>query len=262
MLRVIDTHCHLDQLGHPEQALENAANAGVEAAICVGTSLNSNQKNLAFSLNPHPVKIFLGLGIHPANIETETIERALQFIRQNIDKAVCVGEIGLDFWQKEIKKNPPKKAEQEEVFRKQLALAKEFSLPVSIHSRGSWQRCLELLKESGVEKAVFHWYSGPVNILQEILAPGFFISATPALMYSPQHQEAVKSAPIERIFLETDSPVFYGEKEGACLPARQGFSAEPKDVFKTLSLVAELKNLSEDTAAERTTANAKEFFNI
>jgi TatD DNase family protein len=253
MLKVIDSHCHLDQLDDPEQALLNAVAAGVEAVVCVGTSLESNLKNLELMQKPSRLKLILGLGIHPTEIESEKIEEGMDFIRQNIRSAACIGEIGLDFWRKEIKKNPQKKAEQEEVFIRQLALAREFALPVSIHSRGSWQRCLEILKGSGVKKAVFHWYSGPLDVLQEIITQGFYISATPALMYSQQHQAAIKSAPLEKIFLETDSPVFYGEEAG-------GFRAEPKDVVKTLELVAKLKEVSPEVVAQTTTSGAGKFF--
>jgi len=255
MLKLIDTHCHLDQLDHIETALKNAIDSGVEAIVCVGVDHLSNLKNLELCQKYSQPKLILALGIHPTEIKPEEIEASLEFIRDNIKKAIAIGEIGLDFWQKGLKKNPQKKLEQEEVFRKQLLLAKDFNLPVSIHSRGSWQRCLEIAKEVGVKKAVFHWYSGPVEILQEILATGFFISCTPALMYSPQHQEAAKAAPIEKLFLETDSPIFYGEGE-------RGFRAEPRDVFKTLQLVAKLKDVPEETVAKITTDNARAFFNF
>ncbi|MDP3143245.1 MAG: TatD family hydrolase [Candidatus Omnitrophota bacterium] len=255
MLKLIDSHCHLDQLTDIVGALERAAQAGVEAVVCVGTNYASDISNLDLIREQQNPKLYLALGIHPTEIETEKIEAALKFINENVKAAVAIGEIGLDFWQKGIKKDPAKKLEQEEVFKKQLALAKEFDLPVSIHSRGSWQRCLELTQESKVKKAVFHWYSGPVDILQEIINAGFFVSATPALMYSPQHQEAMQSAPAEKILLETDSPVFFGERE-------TGFQAEPKDVFKTLKLLSALKGILEEELAQITTQNAKELFGI
>jgi len=255
MLKLIDSHCHLDQTEDIERVLRNAVEAGVEAIVCVGTNYESNLKNLELVQKFQQPKLLLALGLHPTEIETEKIETALEFIRQNINMAVAIGEIGLDFWNKEAKKNPQKKLEQEEVFRKQLLIAKEFDLPVNIHSRGSWVRCLEMVKKAEVKKVVFHWYSGSVEVLKEILAEGFFISATPALMYSPQHQEAIKLAPLERLFLETDSPVFYGEGAG-------GFRAEPKDVFRTLQLVARLKTLSEETVAKTTTENVRAFFKI
>jgi TatD DNase family protein len=108
-----------------------------------------------------------------------------------------------------------------------------------------------MVKERRIEKAVFHWYSGSLSLLDEILSRGYFISATPALAYSPPHREAIKRAPIERILLETDTPVSY-----------QGKEARPKDVLVSLEEVARLKSLDRAMVAEQTTADASRFFGI
>jgi TatD DNase family protein len=80
---------------------------------------------------------------------------------------------------------------------------------------------------------------------------GYFISATPALTYSPPHQEAIKKAPLERILLETDTPVVY-----------QGRESRPEEVRVTLTEVACLKGLEPSIVAEQTTENASRFFKI
>ena len=108
-----------------------------------------------------------------------------------------------------------------------------------------------MVKEMKIERAVFHWYSGSLVLLDEILSRGYYISATPALVYSPPHREAIKRAPIERILLETDTPVSY-----------QGKEARPKDVQVSLKEVARLKKLDPSTVTEQTTANASRFFGI
>jgi TatD DNase family protein len=87
--------------------------------------------------------------------------------------------------------------------------------------------------------------------LGKILADGHFISATPALIYSPPHQEAIKLAPLERILLETDTPVSY-----------QGREARPKDVRISMERVATLKGLDPLKVSEQTTINACRFFRI
>ena len=91
-----------------------------------------------------------------------------------------------------------------------------------------------MIMDAGIEKAVFHWYSGSLETLDDILAGGYHISATPALLYSPQHQAAVKSAPLERILIETDAPVDY-----------QGKATEPVDVLLTLRELAKIKNMDD-----------------
>jgi TatD DNase family protein len=130
-------------------------------------------------------------------------------------------------------------------------MAIEFDRPVIVHCRFSHRRAFEMVRERKIKRAVFHWYSGPVDLLDKILTEGYFISATPALAYSPPHREAIQRAPIERILLETDTPVSY-----------QGREARPKDVRVSLEEVAKLKRLEPSIVAMQTTANASEFFQI
>ncbi len=108
-----------------------------------------------------------------------------------------------------------------------------------------------MVRERKIERAVFHWYSGPLRLLDEILKAGYLISATPALAYSPPHQEAIKRTPTERILLETDTPVSY-----------QGRESRPKDVRITFEEVSKLKGLDPSLVSEQTTQNASRFFQI
>ena len=101
------------------------------------------------------------------------------------------------------------------------------------------------------KRASLPWYSGSLDLLDEILSRGYFVSATPALGYSPLHQEAIKRAPIEKILLETDTPQSY-----------QGREARPKDVQVSLEKVARLKKLNPSIVARQTTVNASHFFDI
>jgi len=140
------------------------------------------------------------------------------------------------------------------VFDTQLKLAREFSLPVIIHSRGAWQDCFQMTKDAGIEKAVFHWYSGPIEILDKIIENGYLVSCTPALEYSRELRSVIEKTPLERILVETDSPVRY--------KSQHPYNAEPKHVLKTLFCLAKLKNITIINAEEITTSNAKRFFNI
>jgi len=256
MHKLIDTHAHLDQIDDIEGALKRAKDSGVEAVVGVGCDYDSNIKLLDIAKLNCGSKVFIALGIHPSEIKDEQIEKTLKQVQENIKNIVAVGEIGLDYWYKPVKKDKSKKEQQREVFRRQLKIAKQHNLPVTIHSRGAWEDCLELSLDEGVQKAIFHWYSGPVDILKKIIQNNYFISATPSLAYSPQHQEAIKEVPLEKLLLETDSPVFFGR------PETGGFRAEPKDVVKTLELVAKLKNISEEEIVSRTNATARELFKI
>jgi len=200
-------------------------------------------------------KIFIALGIHPSEIKEDEIEKTLRLIEENIQNIIAIGEIGLDYWYKPVKKDKSKKEEQREIFKQQLQLAKRYNLPAIIHSRGAWEDCLNFCLDAQIEKAVFHWYSGPVEILKKIIQNNYFISATPALEYSLQHQQAIKESPLDNILLETDSPVFFNKD-------KDGYYSEPKDVTKTLGFVSKIKNISEEDVLKITTKNAEKMFNI
>ncbi|HOX55021.1 MAG: TatD family hydrolase [Candidatus Omnitrophica bacterium] len=254
MIELTDTHAHLDQIENLDSVLKRALEAGVKAIVAVSSDYNSCIRTLEISKNKI-VRILPAFGIHPWEITKEETDKCLEFIKENYHKAVAIGEIGLDYWYKEVKKDKTKKELQQNLYRKQLSIAKEYDLPVIIHSRGAWQDCFTLCKEAGIKKAVFHWYSGPVDILKEIINNDYLVSATPALSYSPQHQDAIKNAPLDSLLIETDSPVFYRNQQG-------GFNSEPKDVTSTLELVSSIKNSEKTVVAEKTLQNAKKFFNL
>jgi len=256
-MTAIDTHAHLDHIEDIAQALKDAADAGVSDIVAVGSDLASNKKNLQIKKQASAPRIHAALGIHPGNIKAEEVDECLQFIRDNRGEAVAIGEIGMDFWYKWVRKDKEKKDEQRDVFRRQLALAREFGLPAIIHTRGTWRECFEITKESGVDRAVFHWYSGPLDVLDDILGRGYFVSASPSLAYSPQSREAISHAPLEQTLIETDSPVFYRYRE-----TEGGFTAGPKDVFRTLEAYAQLKAMDRDKALAIFNANARKIFGL
>ena len=255
-MQIIDTHAHLDHLPDVKQALVRAAQAGVTDIIAVGVDLNANKINRQIKMSTQNPRIHVAFGIHPANIKLEEIEETFRFIREHIREAIAVGETGLDYWYKWVKKDEAAKQAQRDCFQKHLELAREFDLPIIIHSRGAWQDCLDMTKAAGVRRANFHWYSGPVDILKEILSCGFFVSTSPSVGYSPQSREAMSNAPIKQTLIETDAPVFYRTGE------EQGFQAEPKDVVKTLQAYAKLKNMNEQDALLILNNNARKFFGI
>lgn len=243
-MKLVDSHAHLDELTDLSSSLEEAKAAAVAAIVAVGSNLESNQKTLEIAAQ-YPNYIFPAIGYHPWEIKEEEIEKNLLFIQAKLAKCVALGEIGLDY------KAKVKKEIQHKVFNELLDLANLFYKPVIIHCRYSHERALKMILEKKIERAVFHWYSGPLEILDEIIQRGYFISATPALLYSLHHQEAIKRAPLEKVLLETDTPVIY-----------QGIESRPKHVRITLEQVAKLKGLDELMVAEQTTANARHFFQI
>lgn len=256
-MQTYDTHAHLDHLPNLDLALDEAHKAGVEGIVAVSMDLPSCQKNLEIKKNKSRPEIYLAMGMHPSEADLEEVPLCTQLIEENVQELKAIGEIGLDFWYKWVKKDLRKKEEQIKVFHHFLALAKKLNLPVIIHSRGAWQECLDMVKEAGLSKALFHWYSGPVDILEQIMAAGFYVSTGPSLAYSPQSREAISKASIERLLIETDCPVHYKEEN-----SEETFQSSPKDVFRTLKAYCQLKNMKKEDALGIFNSNAKSFFGI
>ncbi len=154
-MQIIDTHAHLDHLENVEAVLAEAAATGVTDIIAVSVDLQACQRNLELAKTISQPRIHPALGIHPGNIDPAQIEVTFQLIREHRKEAVAIGETGLDYWYKWVKKDPAKKEEQREIFHRQLQMAKEFDLPVVIHSRGAWRDCLELTRPPAFKRPFF-----------------------------------------------------------------------------------------------------------
>ncbi len=254
-MSLIDTHAHLDQLENLDEALKSARQAGVEAVGAVSMNLASCRRNLEIKRTFTQPKIYLAMGIHPAEADKEELEPCLKFIREHKDEVSAIGEIGLDFWYKWARKDEEKKRAQRESFLALLDLAREHNVPAIIHSRGTWRECLDTAKNAGVARAVSHWYSGPLDVLEGIIAAGYIISASPALATSAQSREAALRVPIERLLLETDCPVVYKMPD-----SEEEIHSEPKDVSRTLKYYCQLKGLEEEKVVDIFNRNAKIFF--
>ncbi|MBS7619307.1 TatD family hydrolase [Candidatus Bathyarchaeota archaeon] len=249
-MKLIDSHAHLSDLAEVGKVVERAKRVGISAIIAVGANLRTCRSTLALS-EDFPKYVYPALGIHPTEWYTEDVEESLRFVEERVGNCVAVGEIGLDYWDRESRKSEAVQEKQREIYVRQLRIARENGKPVSIHGRGAWSDALNLAKEEDIEKAVFHWYSGPLDVLIELLDSGYFISATPAAEFSRDHRAALAKAPLEKILIETDSPVSY-----------HGAPSEPADLVRTLRALAELKEVSIKEAARMTTLNSEKFFDL
>ncbi len=254
MVRLIDTHAHLDQIEDLTRAVRDASSVGVEGIVAVGMGYDSNQKTLEIA-RQYEDFIYPALGLHPwqlGQMKASEVELTLQQVEEHIEEAVAIGEIGLDY-DKRVESLADRE-HQKTVMVKLVRLARKYDKPVLVHSRYSWMDALEVVAAAGIKRAVFHWYTGPTSVLRKIIAQGYYISATPASEYHAEHRRAVREAPILHLLLETDSPVQYGRE------AR--YISAPKDVRRSLSAVSTIKVVEEASVAEQTTENALRFFSI
>ena len=249
-MRLVDTHAHLSDLEDREGVISRAREAGIEAIVAVGGNLGTSRATLSWA-DEYGGYVHPAVGIHPTEWMGENVEETLSYIDAHVDRCVAVGEIGLDYWNRVARKSEDVRERQREIYVRLLEIAMEHGKPASVHGRGAWEDALGLAREHGPDRIIFHWFSGPLEVLREVLDSGYLISATPAAEFSRDHRAALAEAPLESVVIETDSPVSY-----------HGKRAEPADILLTLRSLAELKGVSEEDVAEVTTLNAEKFFGI
>ncbi len=253
MYQLVDTHAHIGELKFLDQTIEEARRVGLKAVVAMGMDYKSNHLVLNLA-QKHKGVVYPALGLHPSEVARERprLQASLEFIENNIHLAVAVGEIGLDY-DKRVRKHTDKDVQQG-VFRELLQLAKRHDMPVSVHSRYAWKDSLALIRDAGVTRAVFHWFTGFSSTLKELLDEGYYISATPAAEYHEEHRRAVRETPLSRILLETDCPVTYGMEVK--------YTSSLRHIIKPLEAVADIKSMDKRVVAEATTRNAFDFFGL
>ncbi len=254
ILRVFDTHVHLDQLVDPSAAVAEAQAQGLVGMIAVGTDLDANSRILEMCRQWSGI-VFPALGLHPGDIaepDPGRLDSELRFIDENIDAACALGEVGLDYHKRTVAAFS--KDAQKDIFSRVLEIAHVHDKPVLVHSRYAWTDALNLVLESGVTRAVFHWFTGFSSALKGIMEAGFYISATPAVEYHEEHRRAVRAVHLDRLLLETDTPVWYGRSDR--------YQARPVDVVRSLKGVAQLRGESIATVAQMTTLAATRLLGI
>jgi TatD DNase family protein len=253
MLGVVDTHAHLDEIKDLDRVIAESKSAGLSAIVVVGSELESNKRVLDIG-RLYPGFILPALGLHPSSLKETEVDRNLEFIDRHAGDAAAIGEIGLDYHKRVLA--GASKDLQKRVLAGLLRIARSHDKPALLHSRYAWRDCLTMVEESQLENVVFHWYTGPSSVLRDIVGHGYYLSATPAIEYHEEHRRAIREAPLERLLLETDSPVTYGRGSG------HEFEARPVDVFRSLKGAALAKMIDETTVARVTTENAVALFGL
>lgn len=246
---LVDAHAHLcaDEFREDlEAVLAAAAAAGVTRIIAVGETLEDAQANLALAARFPQVKVCTGL--YPTILDREAARALVAFIREHRDVLVGVGEVGLDHW---VVKGDAEREIQREIFAEFIALANALDLPLNVHSRSAGKVAVQFLKAQGARRVLLHAFDGKASAALEGAEAGFFFSVPPSVVRSVQKQKLVRALPLERLLLETDSPVLGPD------PAARN---EPQNLRIACQAVADLKGVSIAEAAERTTANARALF--
>ncbi len=250
---LIDSHCHLylkDLDADLPAVLERAANQGVTRVICPGIDLETSCKSANIAAEHQPV--FAAVGIHP-NYSNDLAGDYLNRLRLLAieEKVVAIGEIGLDYY-----RDYCPRASQQEIFREQLQLAIELDLPVIIHNRSADADVIAILKESGIKIGVAHCFSGGIQLAEQFLELGFYISFAGNLTYKNSDLPIVaQNIPVDRLVVETDAPFL------SPVPFRGKLNEPGWTRFVALKLAA-VKGMEFEEMEAITRRNTKELFGV
>ena len=249
---LVDSHCHLDfpQFDADREAvLQRAEQAGLRALVAVGVGKGPPELDAGLRMAALRPWIYPTIGIHPheAKQADEAAFASLERLAAE-PQVVAVGEIGLDYHYD----HSPRPLQQE-VFVRQMELARRAAKPIIIHCREAWSDCLALLRihwrPHGLP-GIFHCFSGDPAIAREGLEMGFYISFAGNLTFpkAGELREVAQQIPKDRLLVETDAPYL------APVPHR-GRRNEPAFVAAVANQVAVLHGVAPEEMAEQTTRN-------
>ncbi|MBD3343481.1 MAG: YchF/TatD family DNA exonuclease [Chitinivibrionales bacterium] len=249
----IDTHAHLSDLSPTalQQEMASLPRHKVSAVVNAATDLKSAETIIEQCTGYS--SLYGTVGISPFDVMTlpENWESRLRTLAGK-PSIIGIGEIGID------STNPryPSLDRQMPVFEHQLMLAKELSMPAVIHSRGAEKRAVTLCKSLDIQKVIFHCFTGSQDALGMLLDEGYYVSFSGIITFKNQDvKERVVYAPLDRIFIETDTPYL------APVPFR-GKRNRPAWVSHVGKKAAALKNISTERLAEALKKNFNGLFSV
>ena len=239
-MELIDTHAHLgDPLFDDDRdaVLDRAREAGVLAVVTVGETLQDARRNLELA-ETHAGVIRPAAGLYPTYLDLEQAVAMDGLIRENRDRLVAIGEVGLDYWKV---RDEADQQVQREIFGRFIELSLDLDLPLNVHSRSAGRHAVALLLERGARRVQLHAFDGKPSAALPAVEAGYFFSIPPSVVRSRQKQKLVRQLPLSCLLLETDSPVL-----GPVPSVRN----EPANIRVALQTVSEIKGVREEELAE------------
>ncbi len=264
-MRLFDTHCHLDSErfdGEIDAVLDRAKDAGVEAILTVGCVRDAKTIRRAYDIaETHRDWITTSIGVHPHDAQVLNPEREdAEFIFGEIEKLAeeplvrAIGETGLDYFY-----DHAPRVLQQDVFRRQIALARKVKKPLIVHTRDAAPDTLAILKEEKANDVggIIHCFSEDWAFAKQALDLGFVASFSGIVTFKKAAavQEAAIKQPADAMLIETDAPYL------APVPKR-GKRNEPSFVAHTATRLAELRGEDPEALGEQTFANAQRLFGL
>ena len=232
--------------------LNDSHKAGVEK-ICITSSNLDDVKN-AKKITEKYKNLYYSVGFHPHN----AMDFKIEFLKDmsvylNDPKAICLGEMGLDF-----NRNFSSKEEQILCFESQLSLANSISKPLFLHQRDAHEEFLSVLDNHKFnQKLIVHCFTGNLSELEEYLKRDFYIGITGwvcDLKRGKELRECINQIPEDKLLIETDSPYLS--------PRKKIRRNEPKFLIDVAEEVATLRNETKESIINSSYENSLNFFNL
>lgn len=251
---LIDSHVHTDdERLHPrqQQVLQAARAANIIAQIVPGISRRLWPRVKALC-DDHE-DLFPCYGLHPCFHDEHTVEDISELAYWlGRERPVAVGECGLDYHIAD-----PDKSRQQHTFASQLALAREFDLPIVIHARKAVEDVIDMIRSSGHCRGMIHSFNGSAQQADKLINLGYRLSFGGAVTYDRAHRlrKLVAELPLDALLLETDAP----DQTDA---AHQGRCNEPAFLVDIWQSISALRTEAPETIAAATTNNAIALFKL
>ncbi len=251
---IFDSHAHyLDSRfdDDRDKVLTSLLGGEVCGIIENGTTAASSRK--AVDLAHRYDAVWAAVGIHPEEAASATADDivAIEHLAAD-DKAVAIGEIGLDYHYEEY----CPRTVQQHWFRTQLELADRLELPVVVHDREAHEDTLRLLQEYR-PAGVVHCFSGSVEMARELLKLDLYIGIGGVVTFKNARKtvEIAAMLPLDRLLLETDAPYL------APAPHR-GHRCDSGLIRHTADTIAALRGITTDELLDITAANARRLYRL
>ena len=257
---LVDCHAHLADPSFDvdrDAVRRRALAGGVAVVLVVGEDRSDDERVHSIVAEPCAggATLLPCFGLHPDRYAeerpaptTEEIASVEALARAHRDEIAAIGEVGLDRF---LVESEQRRAAQEGLLERMVALALELDLPLNVHSRSAGERTLDLLRRTGARRVLMHAFDGRAALAVRAADEGFVFSIPPSVVRSEQKQKLVRRLPLEALALESDSPVLGPTREGRNEPSNVAIAAE---------FVASTHGVPVDRVAEVTTSNARRLF--
>jgi TatD DNase family protein len=258
----VDLHSHLqfDDFDDDRESILKEMKDKNIITILVGTTIETSLAGVSLA-SQHSDACYATVGLHPVyahehgEIELAQFTQHVSTHAQN-PHVVGIGECGMDFFRTENAQSDT--VYQEKVFEQQIQLAKKYNMPLMLHVRDSYQETLTILSKyfnaTDVEyRGNAHFFVGSIEEAQAFLDLGFSISFTGVITFVPAYEALVRFVPLERMFVETDSPYV------SPVPFR-GKKNTPVHVIEIYKKIAEIKGVPIEVVRETLYKNACKFW--